>query len=83
MRQLATVTSKRQLTIPVAIFHELGLKKGERVVVRKGRGKITIQPAKNLVEELAGSVAVPQKFKGLPIEKIIKLAKQEYFKSKK
>jgi len=83
MKQLATITSKRQLTIPVSIFQELGLKEGERVVVSKEKGKMTIQPIKKLVEELAGSVAVPKKFRGLSIEKIIELAKQEYFESKK
>lgn len=83
MKQTATVTSKRQLTIPVAIFKKLDLKEGERVVVRRERGKITIQPAKNLVEKLAGSVTIPKKFRGLSIGKIIKLAKQEYFKSRK
>lgn len=83
MSQLATITTKRQLTIPVAVFEELGLKEGERVVVSKENGKIVVQPAKNLVEELAGSIAIPKKFRDLPIEKIIELAKQEHFKSKK
>jgi len=83
MKQLATITSKRQLTIPSTIFQDLGLKEGERVMVSKEKGKITIQPAKNLVEELAGSVAVPKKFKGLTIDKIIEFTKQEYLKSKK
>ena len=63
MQQLATITSKRQLTIPVAIFGELDLKEGERVLVSQEKRKITIQPVKDLVEELAGSVAVPKKFK--------------------
>ena len=83
MQQLATITSKRQLTIPVAIFGELDLKEGERVLVSQEKRKITIQPVKDLVEELAGSVAVPKKFKGLSTEKIIELAKQEYFQNKK
>lgn len=83
MKQTATITSKRQLTIPVAIFKELDLKEGERVVVRKERGKITIQPAKNSVEKLAGSVTIPKKFQDLAIDKIIRLAKQEYFQTKK
>lgn len=83
MKQLATITSKRQLTIPVAIFEELRLKEGERVVVGQEKRKITIQSLKDLVEQLAGSVAVPEKFKGLPIEKIIEQAKKEYFQGKK
>ncbi len=83
MTQLATITSKRQLTIPVAIFEKLGLKEGDRVLVKKEAGRMTIQPAKNLVEELAGSVSVPKKYQGMPIEKLIKLAKEDYFKEKK
>ncbi len=83
MSQLATITSKRQLTIPVAIFGELDLKKGERVLVSQEKRKITIQPLKDLVEELAGSVISPKKFQGLSADKIIELAKEEYFQSKK
>lgn len=83
MSQLATITSKRQLTIPVAIFGELDLKKGERVLVSQEKRKITIQPLKDLVEELAGSVTSPKKFQGLSADKIIELAKEEYFQSKK
>lgn len=83
MSQLATITSKRQLTIPAAIFEKLGLKKGERVVVSGKKREITIQPVKNLVEELAGSITPPKRFKGLPVERIISLAKEEYFKGKR
>lgn len=83
MQRLATITTKRQLTIPVAIFRELGLEEGEQVMVSEDKGRIIIQPAKVLIEELAGSVPVPARFKDLPLEKIIKLAKQGYFRSKK
>jgi AbrB family looped-hinge helix DNA binding protein len=83
MSQLATITSKRQLTIPIAIFEELGLKEGDRVLVKKEANKMTIQPAKILVKELAGSVTLPKKYQGMPIEKVIRLAKEDYFKEKK
>jgi len=83
MPQIATITSKRQLTIPVAIFHEFGLEKGEQVLVDEDNGRIVISPLRQLVEELAGSVPMPKKFKKLPVGKIIKLAKQEYFRNKR
>lgn len=83
MKQLATITSKRQLTIPVAIFEKMALEEGERVVVSKEKDKITIRPAKSLVEELAGAVSLPKRFKGLSLEEIIQKAKKEYFKKRK
>ena len=83
MQQIATITSKRQLTIPAKIFHSLNLKEGHKVVVSTENNTIRITPALSLVEKLAGSVVIPEKFKGLPIEKIVEKAKNSYFKSKK
>jgi len=83
MQKMATITSKRQLTIPVAIFQEVGLEEGERVMVSEDNGKIMIQSGRDLVEELAGLVVVPKRFRGLTIEKMVELAKQEYLKNKK
>ena len=83
MKQLATITSKRQLTIPVGIFNQLAFKEGERVVVSEEKGRMVVQSAKDLVEELAGSISIPKRFKGLSIEEIIQKAKKEYFKKKK
>lgn len=82
MRGLATITSKRQLTIPAAIFAESGLKEGQKVIVSLNRGKLSLRPATDLVKELAGSVEVPNRFKGLAPDMIISKAKQEYFKKR-
>lgn len=79
MPQLATITSKRQLTIPAATFRDLGLRKGQRVLISRENGKLTMEPALNLVEELAGSVRIPPRFKGLSSKKITQQAKKEYF----
>lgn len=79
MSQLATVTSKRQLTIPASIFYDLNLKKGQKVVVSKKDGAIVIEPALSLVDRLAGSVKIPSKFKGMSLEEVIKKAKKEHF----
>ncbi|MBM3209475.1 AbrB/MazE/SpoVT family DNA-binding domain-containing protein [Candidatus Shapirobacteria bacterium] len=83
MQQLATITSKRQLTIPVSIFRKLGLLEGEQVLVKTDNGRMVISLARELVEDLAGSVAAPKRFRGLPTEKIIKLAKKVYFRKKR
>lgn len=82
MSQLATITSKRQLTIPVSIFQKLDLKKGQKVLVSEDNGSIKIEPALVLIDRLAGSVEIPKKFKGLALGEIIKEAKKEHFKPK-
>jgi len=79
MPQVATITSKRQLTIPVAIFQNLNLQKGQKVIVSEEEDSIKIEPAMALLDRLAGSVRVPKRFKGLSPNEIIKKAKEEYF----
>ncbi len=83
MNQLATITSKRQLTIPIAIFKQLNFKKGQRVMIGLQKRRIIIRPVFDLVEELAGSVKTPSRFKGKKADQLVKLAKEEYFKNKK
>ncbi len=82
MVQLATLTSKRQLTIPAEIFRKLRLRAGQKLIVREKEGEITLTPALNLVENLAGSVTVPAKYKGLSADKIIDRSKKDYFSKK-
>lgn len=83
MEQVATITSKRQLTIPVNIFRRLNLKMGQKVAVSDDNGVIKIEPMVILLDRLKGSVPLPEKYKGLPLEIIIKRAKTEYFKKRK
>lgn len=82
MNQIATITSKKQLTIPAAIFREAGFNIGERVIVSEENGRVVITSAEKLVEELAGSVPVPKKWKGKDVDQIIDEARDEYFKEK-
>lgn len=82
MSHLATITSKGQITIPSKIFKKVGLREGEKVLVSEENGEIRIKSAIDLVEELAGSVKLPKKYRGMSEEKIIKQAKEEYFKNK-
>lgn len=83
MQQTATITSKRQLTIPVAIFNRLGLKQGHKVIVSLEDEVIKIISASSLIKKLAGSVKVPKEFRGMPVERIVREAKTTYFKNKK
>lgn len=79
MPQLATITSKRQLTIPSKIFKKAGFKKGDMVIVKEEEGELRIKRAVDLVEELAGSVKVPEHLSGVDTDKAIRIAKGRYF----
>jgi AbrB family looped-hinge helix DNA binding protein len=79
MAQIATITSKRQLTIPVSIFRKLGLMVGQKVIVAEEKGTISIKPVLDLIEDLAGSVKTPGKYEGLSVDEIISQAKKDYF----
>ena len=81
MQTIATITSKRQLTIPSVFFNKIGLKKNQKVVLKEQNGKIIVSPSANLVEKLSGSVKIPKGYKNIGIDKLITKAKEEYFKS--
>ncbi len=82
MNQIATVTSKKQLTLPSAIFKKAGFKIGQKVMVSEENGRLLITPAEVLVEEFAGPVPVPKKGKGKDAREIVNEAKSEYFQKK-
>ena len=81
--QIATITSKNQLTLPVDIVRKIGLEVGQKVIVSEMGGKEVITPAEDLVEELAGSLKMPKKWKGEGMEEIIEKSKREYFNKSK
>lgn len=83
MPYLATITSKRQFTIPADVFRQLNLKEGQRLLVSTKGGQIRIEPALALIERLAGSVKVPTRFGGLTSDQIIQKAKEEYFSKRR
>ena len=56
MAQIATITSKMQLTLPISIARKIGIKSGQKVAVSEKNGHIIIKPTEKLVEELAGSL---------------------------
>ncbi len=82
MQQLATITSKRQLTIPMAMYEKMGLHSSQKVFVRSVGNQLIIEPATSLVLSLAGSVHVPNRYKGKSPDEIITIAKREYFQKK-
>ena len=82
MPQLVTITSKRQLTIPVELFRKLNLEEGQQLLAYHEDRMIKLEPATALVEQLAGSIKIPVKFKRQSLDKIISLAKKERFKHK-
>lgn len=78
--KIATITSKKQLTPPALLFEKAGLRVGQKVVVSEKNGSLTITPARKLVEELAGSLKMPKKWRGKSLDEIIEQSKQEYFR---
>lgn len=46
MRNVATVTSKGQVTIPLAVRNRLGLKEGDRLEFVNAGGEIVVRPAR-------------------------------------
>lgn len=85
MNKTATITGKRQITIPIKLFKAAGLNKNKKVLVSEKHGEIVITPLVAKVEKLAGSLKMPQGWKGKDLDQIIEESKAEYFaqKSKK
>jgi len=79
MNTLATITSKRQLTIPVSIFERLGFKENSKVVLEEREGGILLKPVTRLLEDIGGSVKVSKSLKGVSAEKAIREAKKVRF----
>lgn len=83
MTHIATITSKKQLTLPAKIFRAAGLKEGQKVIVKMEHGKVVLIPAVDAVKKLAGSVQLPKRLRGKDIDEVIELAKKDYFQNKK
>ncbi len=83
MNQSATITSKMQLTIPMAVAKKAGLVSGDKVAVSEEDGKIVLTPFRKLLAELAGSLSVPEKWKGIDIDQVIREAKMQHFQNKR
>lgn len=82
MRKIATITSKRQITIPAAIFRQAGFSDRQKLLVVENAGKVILSPANSLVDELAGSLSIPKEWRGQNLDQIVESAKEEYFKKR-
>ncbi len=78
---IATITSKRQLTIPVEMYRKLNLSRGDKVIVESTNDGLMIKKAKGLVKELSGSIVIPEKTRGVSLDKAISEAKKRRFSS--
>lgn len=86
MDYMATITSKRQFTIPARLFKKAGYKPQQKMLVRlldPKNGVITISPMIKLVEKLAGSVTISDEYKGLDLDQIIEKSKYDHFSKSK
>jgi bifunctional DNA-binding transcriptional regulator/antitoxin component of YhaV-PrlF toxin-antitoxin module len=84
MEYMATITSKRQFTIPAAIFKKANFKSKQKVLVRlDDHGVMKVESMKTLIKQLAGSVKIPNKYKGMDIDKMIEKAKFDHFSKEK
>lgn len=83
MQYTATVTSKRQLTLPSEVYRLLGLEKGSKVIITMEDRMAKIEPSLALIDKLAGSLTPPPAYQGLSIDQMIVKAKKEYFGSMK
>ena len=70
--QYVTISSKRQITIPKRYLEELGF--GGKAILDKEKGKLVIEPVKDILE-LGGSLK-KYAIKGKNIDEIIKLEKK-------
>lgn len=79
MKELATVTSKRQLTIPIKIFKAAKMLDKQKVLISQEGASLVITPTVDMVESLAGSLKIPPRWKGKGIDTIVEEAKHDYF----
>ena len=82
MSQLATITSKKQLTLPAELFRKVGFKVGQKVVVMEENGSLKICSSERLVEELAGSVPMPKEWEGRDLDQVIDQSVAVYIQEK-
>lgn len=78
MYQVATITDKRQLTIPADMYRMLGFEKGQKVILSMETDAIRIESAVDLVDRLAGSIPVPAEYHGKDVDTMIADAKRKY-----
>lgn len=76
MTYIATITSKRQVTLPAGLFAKLDLTTGTKVLVTEDKGKIILSPTESAVRELAGIIKASRGISDSRLEKMIEDSKQ-------
>lgn len=82
MYQTATITSKRQLTIPAEMYRRMNFEKRQKVILSLEAHAIRIEPAVELIERLAGSLPVPSAYRGKDVDAMIADAKRAYLQKR-
>lgn len=82
MTKTATITSKRQITIPASIFKKTKLGERQKVLISERDGEVVITPLLAKIEKLAGSLKMPERWRGKALEEIIEESRLEYFREK-
>ena len=75
MPSIATVTSKGQVTIPVAVRRALSIKAGDHLAFAVADDHVVVTPAQDFLS-MAGSVPVPDDVRGLNWDQIKERAYQ-------
>ena len=76
---IATVSSKRQITLSKNELELINLEKGGKLIKHVQDGRIVLEPLKtSIVDEVAGSLSkfVKSSLKGKPFEEIIRVTKK-------
>lgn len=82
MTYTATITSKRQITLPIQLFRDLKLKQGERLVIKKTDTGFQVESQETILNRLQGSIKVPNHLKIIDVDEAIRTGKENYFKEK-
>lgn len=83
MTYTATISSKRQITIPAPLYRHLGLSQGDKLVVSVDKEGLKLVSPTQLLDELEGSLSVPAKYQGMDLDELIRQAKADYFKTRR
>ena len=80
MSTSATITTKRQLTIPARLFKRANLRVGDKVSLDYRGGAIMLTSARERVRALAGSVRAPKWARHVSADTSIEKGKSAYFR---
>lgn len=74
-----TLSSKRQITLPIHMLNSLGILPNGKILIEENNNRITLKPIKtSIVDEVAGSLNkfVPSSKLGLPFSEIMEETKR-------